>query len=164
MSHILMSQTARCDDCGTEQLSDDERVFVDPHIYCVDCFDATCNRCDMSVVDAENRVQRFGEYFCQECAERLCADCGTYIDDLDDRRVVTGSVRCKECAWCFFGELCCGCGTDVSDSTEMVIANGSHQFCADCQSELPEGIPIQEYPFEQNPMESTTDSNKDAPF
>lgn len=150
-----------CDDCGTRVPSEDQRVFIDPNTFCLDCFDATCSRCSASVVNGDDRVQKFGEYFCTECAERLCYDCGKYIDDLNNRNVVRGFVRCQECTWCIFDNLCCGCGTDISDSIEMVIVDGSHQFCAECKDELPADANIEEYPFRE---EAESESNNEAPF
>lgn len=159
-----MAETAICHDCGVEGLANDERVFIDPHTYCLDCFDATCDRCNMSIVDSDNRVQKFGEYLCKECAERLCIDCGKYIDNLENRYIVTGSVRCEECMWCFSGDLCCGCGSDVSDSIEMVVVDESHQFCADCKSDVSDEASVQEYPFDKNDNNPTAESEKSPPF
>jgi hypothetical protein len=45
-----------CDDCGAEELGNDERVFINPNTYCLDCFDATCDCYDVSIVESGNRV------------------------------------------------------------------------------------------------------------
>lgn len=149
-----------CNDCGTHVPTARERVFIDPHTYCLDCFDATCERCEASIVDDDQRVQKFGTYFCKECAERLCIDCGQYIDDLDNRHVVHGTIRCEECTWCYFGGLCCGCGADISDSIEMAVVNDTHQFCADCKKDLPPDATVEEYPFNK----SDSSEGSDSPF
>lgn len=159
-----MSGTAICGECGAGQLNDDERVFIDPDTYCLDCFDATCARCDMSIVDGDDRVQQFDTYFCTECAERLCYDCQTYIANLESRNVVAGVVRCQECTWCFFGGLCCGCGTTVSDSTEMVVVNGSHQFCAECKQDLSDETIGRDHSDERGRKDTSSASGGDAPF
>ncbi|MFC4540803.1 hypothetical protein ACFO5R_02530 [Halosolutus amylolyticus] len=159
----MSEATTTCDQCGIEIPTEEEQITIYPETYCFDCFDGDCARCGVDISDADDRVQKFDDYFCTECAERLCYNCGKHIEDLDNRNVIRGLVRCNQCKWHMLGNLCCGCGTDISNSTQKVAAGGTHRYCADCKKDLPDDVEIEEYPFD---FESPNDNNEeqDAPF
>lgn len=114
----------------------------------------TCAHCGLTVAPADV-VETFDHKFCSECANHVCGVCGTYFEDTENLSVVAGVLRCRECTWCFFGDLCCGCGTELSGPDEMVVANDTHQFCMDCKDDLNDHVQVED---------PNKDSEREAPF